>query len=193
MQIGFPIPSAESFKKACAAGYPKLQVFSKFRILPDEEAVRDVLGRRDFSGDLLLVAANQCAPAEHNSGRGITESPLTISVRDSDRLPGATIRVDDFTFTTLRVSVTNTSGYPAVLYYADAWHPRWHAFVNGRTATVMKADLAYKAVVIPAGESSVFFTFGDPVIRTAAALLVLFSILALGIIVYSVRCSLRET
>jgi uncharacterized membrane protein YfhO len=47
------------------------------------------------------------------------------------------------------------------LSYADVWHPRWKATVNGRRVRVERANLAYKAVALDRGANVVEFRF-DP-------------------------------
>jgi hypothetical protein len=45
------------------------------------------------------------------------------------------------------------------LYYADAWHPRWEAWVDGRPATVVRANSAFKAVYLPPGATAFGFRY----------------------------------
>jgi hypothetical protein len=42
---------------------------------------------------------------------------------------------------------------------ADTWFPGWHAEVNGRSVPVDRANVAFKAVEVPAGRVSVVFLF----------------------------------
>ena len=50
-------------------------------------------------------------------------------------------------------------------------HPFWHATVNGNDVPVSKANLAYKAVPLTAGENIVHFRFHSaPIGLTVAAL-----------------------
>jgi hypothetical protein len=78
------------------------------------------------------------------------------------------------------------------LYYADVWHPSWHATVNGENVVVSKANLAYKAVPLNEGENIVQFRFDSTPLWLSqlflnwnALLWVLFiPCLALGAMVY---------
>ena len=45
------------------------------------------------------------------------------------------------------------------LVYADAWHPGWRAYVNGREVRIAQANLAFKAVQLEAGRNRVEFRF----------------------------------
>ena len=45
------------------------------------------------------------------------------------------------------------------LFYSDVWHPFWKATVNGEPTEVFKANLAYKAIQLKAGDNNVHFYF----------------------------------
>jgi len=49
----------------------------------------------------------------------------------------------------------------AWLYYADAWHRGWRAFLHGKEIEVFKANLGFKAILLPAGTHPVKFVFFD--------------------------------
>mgnify|MGYP002336069063 CR=1 FL=1 len=51
---------------------------------------------------------------------------------------------------------TDQAGY---LVLTDAWYPGWHATVNGIETPIYRADVMFRAVHVPAGASTVIFTF----------------------------------
>jgi hypothetical protein len=57
----------------------------------------------------------------------------------------------------LEAVVEETGG--AWLYYADAYHPGWRAFVNGKETPVYRANLAFKAIRLDAGRHQVRFEY----------------------------------
>jgi hypothetical protein len=160
---GFPMPQTTAFNNLCGHSSPKLQLFSRIHVLPNEKYIADMLANPDFKGYMLLtpkinsnlsIASDAC----------IIDSQADINLPDNnDRISNADIFVQEFSFDKLRLQVNNESQNDVVLYYADAWHPEWHAYVNGKRSYVFKTNLAYKSVIIPPGRSEVVFQFGDAI------------------------------
>jgi hypothetical protein len=45
------------------------------------------------------------------------------------------------------------------LVYNDSYHPDWQVFINGKKDIVYRANVAFKGVKVPAGESIIYFKF----------------------------------
>lgn len=67
------------------------------------------------------------------------------------------------TLVTLRVN----SRAPAYLVLKDSFYPGWEASVNGAPTPIYRANLVFRAVAVPAGESAVVFRFEPTLWRTA--------------------------
>jgi hypothetical protein len=50
-------------------------------------------------------------------------------------------------------------GPEALLFYSDAYHPHWRAYVDRARTAVLRADLGFKAVVVPSGDHLVWMEF----------------------------------
>lgn len=61
-----------------------------------------------------------------------------------------------------RVTVRAQLDQPGYLVLADLFHPGWKATVNGRTAKVLPADIAFRAVALTPGENEVVFKYECP-------------------------------
>ena len=79
---------------------------------------------------------------------------------------GDDVKVTFFSANVVKVAVTADS--PGWLFYADAYHPAWKATVasppgvsRNVNAKVVRANLGFKAVRVPAGTSEVVFYFDD--------------------------------
>jgi uncharacterized membrane protein YfhO len=46
-----------------------------------------------------------------------------------------------------------------ILLLNDIWHPWWRASIDGADAEILKADVIFRAVVIPRGHHVVHFKF----------------------------------
>jgi len=55
------------------------------------------------------------------------------------------------------------SSTPGRLVLSEVWYPGWRATVNGETAVILQADGVFRAVVIPAGVSTVTLRFFAPI------------------------------
>ena len=51
---------------------------------------------------------------------------------------------------------------PALLYLAETFHPYWKAAVDSRPAKIYRANLAMRAVFLPAGEHKVEMRYYSP-------------------------------
>ena len=54
-----------------------------------------------------------------------------------------------------------TSSAAGLLVLADPWFPGWHVTVDGKEQPVLQADHAFRGVKVPAGHSTVVFTYHD--------------------------------
>jgi hypothetical protein len=64
-----------------------------------------------------------------------------------------------------RVTVEANLDAPGWLVLADEWHPDWKAEVDGRAVPVRRANHALRAVELPAGRSTVVFTYRPAALR----------------------------
>lgn len=122
---------------------PRARLVHDIRWVPprDLDAVVEILGSPGFS---LRNAAVLEGDAVERDPPGVIEPMQTARiVRD---LP-----------TVVEVEVEAESSGALVL--ADSWYPGWRATVDGSPAEVVPADLALRAVLVPAGRSTVVFRY----------------------------------
>ena len=114
-------------------------------ILPDDEHGDEEALRLLRAGELLALQGAAARPLEYASGGeveiiGYEETLVTVRVK---------------------------SPAPAYLLLKDAFYPGWAATVNGAPTPIYRANLLFRAVPVPAGDSAVVFRF-EPTLWRAA-------------------------
>lgn len=67
------------------------------------------------------------------------------------------IQLSDYQNTTITINVDSSETGLVVLN--DVWHPWWRAYVDGRPTDILKANVLFRAVAVPAGRHVVRFEF----------------------------------
>jgi hypothetical protein len=195
--IYFPINNVP-LDKAIGCGFPKLQLFSSVAVMQNEDAMAALIRDPKYRGDLLLTTASDYAAYLRRQHAAAVLSPDEVlpEVRPTAaaRVPGR-VRILNVTANTVVVQATpaSTAG-PYWLYFADAWHPFWHAYVNGVETPVLRANFGFKAVRIPSGSATITFVYRSALLTaalTVAIALLLFTMLGIGLT--AVRLMLGET
>jgi len=70
---------------------------------------------------------------------------------------------------------------PRVLVLADAWHSDWRVTVHGEPAELLRANFAFRAVVVPAGAHNVTFSYRPASWPVALPLCALGMLLVIGL------------
>lgn len=84
----------------------------------------------------------------------LTRAYVLRDLDDEDDL----ITIESRTANTAVVTVSDLPG-PRILTFLDSWYPGWRAWVDGEEVEILKANDAFKAVVVPAGTHQVFFRY----------------------------------
>ncbi len=121
-------------------------------------------GRIDVGGTVRLDGAPDPAPAA-------TATPLPVPEFVTDGLDKVTLRTN--------------APVAAVLVLADMAAPGWSVEVDGRAAKLLTADLALRAVAVPAGDHTVTFAYHDASYRAGLTLTMIGVILTLGLVAVS--------
>ncbi len=90
----------------------------------------------------------------------LQQNPETLVVHDAPLLDGTTTGqaiITDYADTHLTIEVSSEA--ETYLYLADAYYPGWVATVNGEETAVYRANVMFRAVRVPAGDSVVTFNF----------------------------------
>jgi len=121
----------------------KISFFARAFPNSDDRGISAWMASPDYRGDLLFVS----------DIRSVTTVPFAANDR---RQHFYEVLRYDANNIAIRVHGAQPGEW---LYYADCWHPFWSARVNGRPSRLYKANLAYKAVPLAAGDNVVEFRF----------------------------------
>jgi hypothetical protein len=117
-------------------------------IVPDHQAAWEAIQADDFD-PVTTVVLEQAQP----------EDSLPVQVVDTH--PTSNLAIVEYD--TDAVTVTVTTDQPGYLVLSDAYYPGWQARVDGQPAPIRRANYAFRAVYVPAGEHTVQLFF-DPLI-----------------------------
>src|SRR6266498_1391278 len=92
----------------------------------------------------------------------------------------------------LEVRVATTSLTPALLVLSDTYYPGWRAFVDGGEQPLVRGDLLFRVVPVPAGQHQVIFRFEPTSIRLGLAISLAALLCAIGVLVAASRAQARS-
>lgn len=144
LPLAFSSPKVTIFENTTAK--PRAQLFSAVTDgkLP-ESPVTSQSGHFLYCDDPLFL---QEAEALGLRGAG----PDTVE-------PSSDSKVQIVSESSATVVIAVESPRAAVLSLSDAWHPNWRVEVNGQEARLGRANGAFRAVIVPPGNSSVVFSY----------------------------------
>lgn len=144
----------------------RARIVHEATVASDEETsfARTVDPERDLAASAVIETDEPLPALAPPPADGATES--------------ATIVVDE----PERVEVEARLASPGLLVLTDTWYPGWSATVDGVATPILRADYAFRAVALPAGEHRVTFVYAPSSLRqgawiTLGALLVLAALL----------------
>lgn len=98
-----------------------------------------------------------------------TDDPSVLKVKPSARAsyyartveaPSPDFHVDGYTANSIRIK-TNFS-HPQFVVYNDSYHKEWRLYLNGREQPIVRSNIAFKGLWVPAGEQTIEFKYGLP-------------------------------
>jgi hypothetical protein len=127
---------------------PRAFLVNEWNRVDFAELIRDGWPAVDPRRVVLLEQAPAGLPLPEGERAGVRELPTE---------PVGTARIVNYRNT--EVTVETESQSTALLVLADVWHPWWRAEVDGAPVDILKADVLFRAIAVPAGRHVVRFTF----------------------------------
>jgi hypothetical protein len=164
-------PGTPAFFKVFALTSPKLHLVSDIVFAQNHDAALEMVSNPEFPIERTTIL--------ENVGKSLQQKwKNNPAMRHSGR-----ITVSHFSFNeiTMIADVKNPAG--AWLYYADAYHPGWHAEIDRKAVPVYPANMAFKAVFVPAGSHKIRFYFWNG-LQNLAGLALAFSGIVAALILF---------
>ncbi len=117
--------------------FPRSWLIHETKFQPDDGKVFRALGQNDM--DFHKVAFLS-APMTSNIAGDPQSSSESVSIRS---------------YTANRITAAVHTENPALVVFSELFYPGWYASVNGKEATILRANGAFRSVVVPRGESTV--------------------------------------
>jgi hypothetical protein len=173
--------------KAAGVTEDKVRFFTHAYTVASPNDLVPLMTDPSYAGNLLFVLPTEDAGGQHGPAQWTSQQAL--SKDDSRRL---SYEVQQFDANNVVIKVSNLESAEVWISYADVWHPSWHATVNGRPTPVYRANMAYKAVLLGAGDNLVHFNFGSKLFSSISVLLSANAALWLGAIAWMTFDLLRH-
>ena len=162
-------PSGILLERDTAPAY--VRVVGAAAKVPEAQLVPTVLDARFPVSDLVVFSDTaSVAPAAITGGQ-LPPRPA-IEAKVSRWEPGR-----------MTIGLTGQAEGPAWLLVSETWYPDWHATVDGKAATVLRADNALLSVELPPGAREVTFAFSSPSYRVGKLVTLIASLIALALLI----------
>lgn len=139
--------------------FPRVLASWGYRVLRDRAAVLSELRRPDYDPSVSILLERQPAlPPGFGAAPGAPIAP-------------ARLRVTSYEDT--RVVVRAQFPRPGFLVLNDVYYPGWQGEIDGRPATIYRANYLFRAVAVPAGSHEVRFVYRDRMALLGAAVALL--------------------
>jgi hypothetical protein len=149
------------------AALPRTFVVSRARCGSDATILQLIRERAvDFRREVLLANCDEARAAEFPAGR----SDAVIQH-----------------YSSTHILVRATLDQPGYLVLTDTWFPGWSARVDGTDVPLTRADYAFRAVHLPAGQHTVEFRYRPTSLRLGLAMSVVAAVAAAGLAWYPGR------
>ena len=127
-----------------------VKIYENMDVLPRAFLVQNWQWQPDVNVALTVMSA---------PGFDGRETAVLIGQGKNNSAPGAAGRAEIVQYAPEQVTVQVAALSPSLLVLTDAFYPGWTAVLDGQPTTVYQSDVLFRAIMLPAGEHEVVFTF----------------------------------
>jgi hypothetical protein len=138
--------------------------------LPEDQVVPTVVDPR-FPLDAVVLYTDTASVSPEPVKSGTPETAPTVQARLSEWAPGH-----------MRIALEGSAPKATYLLVAETWYPDWHAAIDGRPVTVLRADHALLSVVLPSGAREVTLRFDSAAYARGKIMTLVALVAALGLL-----------
>jgi len=146
------------------AAFPRAFLVPSARVAPSLGTALSEMVHQPFQPDAEVILAD--------------DTTTQANVQRTERGGHGTARVTEYAANSVRIH-TSADG-DAWLVLSDTYYPGWTATVDGQPVTVMRGDVLFRVVPVPAGKHDVEFHFEPTSVKLGAAISLLALILLIG-------------
>lgn len=173
-QVAGPVNAAGGapaflYERDSAAAYAR--VVGAAAKVPEAQLVPTVIDTRFPVRDLVLFPDTASV------------TPAAIAGGQLPARPAIDAKLSQWEAGRMTIGLTGQAASPTWLVVSETWYPDWHATVDGKPATVLRADNALLSVELPPGAREVAFAFSSPSYRMGRMVTLIASLIALALIV----------
>lgn len=121
---------------------PRAFLVREFRVLKEDERILAYLKSRKMAFDQMVVLEEQPAPFPRMRAVGSAQDAIQIQ-----------------TYGPHNVRIWVRATRPAFLVLSETYYPGWKATIDGNDTQILRANYAFRAVQVPAGEHVIDFLY----------------------------------
>ncbi len=151
---------------------PRATLFRAVDVVPDDQVLTKLKDRTFNPLETVVVSRESLSNIDPAAMRTLAEAkPVPFTAAHI------------LTYQSQRVRIEANAEALSVLMLTDSNYPGWHAYVNGERVPVLMANYLFRAVIVPAGKSSVEFVY-EPTSIKLGGLISLVTLLVLAGLVF---------
>ena len=142
---------------------PRAKLYSQWQAGTNDETILRTLGGPQFDPHKsVLVSDSISAPNPANAGK----DPGTVEINTN--------------YASKRVEMTADVKAPSVLLLADRYNPKWHAWVDGKPAEILRCNFIMRGLYLEPGKHTIVMRYISP----TGTLWVSVTVIAVGLLLW---------